>query len=127
VKKNFFPHFRGVCYLGLLIEGELKYKDNPVLPGVSEDSVEVLMRLRKHIPAILPAFGKRLYVRYKGQLTQCSKCLQSGHIRKNCTSATNNWVGYIQLFARSGAVPEFLLGNWMDYLRDHLSVLSSEA
>jgi len=115
------------AWLGLYgtIEGELKYRENPQLPGCTEDSVETLMRLRKHIPAILPAFGKRLYIRYKGQLTQCSKCLRSGHIRRNCSSTSNNWVGYIKLFAESGAVPEHLLGTWMEYLNDHISVLST--
>lgn len=106
------------------VEGELKYKDNPVLPGVSEDSLEVLIRLRKHIPAILPAYGKRMYIRYKGQPVQCSKCLGTGHIRRLCNSTANNWVGYIRLFVASGVVEDQMLGHWKDYLNDHISVLS---
>jgi len=106
------------------VEGELKYKSNPVLPGVSEDTLEVLIRLRKHVPSILPAYGKRLYVRYKGQPIQCSKCMGTGHIRRSCTSTSNNWVGYIRLFVNSGVVDNQMLGKWKEYLDDHIAVLN---
>lgn len=108
------------------VEGNLKFRDNPDLPGVWEDSVDVFMKLRKHIPSILPAFGKKLNIRYKGQPIMCSKCMIHGHIRKECTSSTNNWMGYVKMFVDSGTIHPSMFGNWYEYLQDHQSVLASQ-
>jgi len=108
-------------------EGNLKFRDNPELPGVWEDSIDVFMKLQKHIPTVvLPAYGKKLNVRYKGQPIMCSKCMTQGHIRKECTSNANNWMGFVKMFVDSGAFHPTMFGTWYEYLQDHQAVFSSQ-
>lgn len=83
------------------IEGQLKYLDTQV-PGIVQDNLEVLMRLCKHIPSPLPAFSKKLHVRYSGQPIKCSNCLALGHIRKNCNSSNNNWLSFVKSLIDTG-------------------------
>lgn len=96
----------------------LQYRDCAEIPGLIEDNVDVLMRLSKHIPSILPAFGKKLNIRYKGQPVMCSKCLTQGHIRKTCTSNANNWMGYVKRFVDSGTFHPSMFGAWFEHLKD---------
>jgi len=102
--------------LSLITSGEVKYRDNQELPGVEDDTLEVLMRLKRHIPSVLPAFGRKLNIRYRGQPIQCSKCLQSGHLRKTCPNNFNNWVGYVKSFVDSGVFTRDLFGKWIEHL-----------
>jgi len=105
----------------------IAYKDNPEVDGWCDDTLDVFMRLHKHIPSILPAFGKKLQIRYKGQPVLCSKCLNQGHIRRNCTSPANNWMGFVKYCVDSGAFSINMFGSWYEYLNDHQAVVNSQA
>jgi len=106
--------------------GELKHIDSKDIPGVLDDSIDVLMRLRKHIPSPLPAFSKKLFIRYKGQAIQCSKCMELGHIRKQCTSNVTNWMAFVKKLVDSKEIPTSYFGNWFEYLKATETVLSEE-
>jgi len=108
------------------IEGTPKYRENPEVEGWVEDTLDVLMRLHKHIPSVLPAYGKKLQIRYKGQPVLCSKCLMQGHIRRNCTSTANNWMGYVKYIIETGAFSIQMFGSWYEYYTDHQAVLNSQ-
>jgi len=105
------------------IIGDLKYLDHCELPGVLEDNIKVLMRLKKHIPSPLPAFSKKLIVRYKGQPVQCSRCMELGHIRRVCKNETNNWMGYVKTLVDKKSIPVAYFGNWFEYLKDQEEIL----
>lgn len=100
------------------VASTLQYRENPEIPDVVEDNIDLLMRLNKHIQSVLPAFGKRLNVRYKGQPIICSKCMIQGHVRKDCTTTANNWMGYVKMFVDSGAFHPSMFGNWYEYLQE---------
>jgi len=99
------------------IVGQLKYKYHPELPTVKDDHLEVLMKLNKHIPSTLPAFGKKIIVYYRAQPIQCSKCYELGHVRKNCTASVVNWLGYVKNLRSLNYIPDKLFGVWLGYLR----------
>jgi len=106
------------------IEGELRHKYHPRLPSVKDDYAEVLMKLTKHIPSTLPAFGKKIQVLYRGQPVQCSKCYTLGHIRRNCTSKANNWLDYVKSLLDQNFIPEAFFGVWLEYLRVHEAIVA---
>lgn len=108
------------------IEGEFRYKYHPELPSVKDDHLEVVMKLARHCPSTLPAFGKKVSVQYRGQPIQCSKCYDLGHTRRNCPSQTQNWLGYVKILQSQNFIPNSYFGVWLDYLRAHESVVSSE-
>jgi len=107
------------------IEGELRYIVSKDIPGVLDDTLEVLMRLRIHIPSPLPAYSRKLYVRYRGQQIQCSKCANFGHTRKYCKSDSTNWMDFVKKLVDSGNVPIPYFGNWYDFLQAQEIVLAS--
>jgi len=106
------------------IEGELKYLERKDIPGALEDTLEVLMRLRQHIPSVLPAFSKKLGVRYRGQPLQCSKCKELGHVRKVCTSDNNNWMAYVKNLVDKKLIPLDYFGSWYEYLQAREQILN---
>lgn len=95
------------------LESNIEYKPHPRRANLKQDSLEVLMRLRKHILATLPAYGKKFYVNYRGQPVQCSGCLELGHIRKNCTNERNNWSKYVKEIQSTKKVPDSYFGSWL--------------
>jgi len=108
------------------IEGELRYKYYSRLPTIKDDYAEVVMRMTRHIPFTLPAYGKKIQILYRGQPIQCSKCYELGHIRKECKASTNNWLGYVKSLLEKGYIPEKLFGMWIDYLRAHERVVNTK-
>jgi len=104
-----------------VVASTLQYRENPEVPEWVDDNIDLLMRLKKHIPSVLPAYGKKLNIRYKGQPILCSKCLIAGHVRKNCTSTANNWMGYVKMFVDSNLFHPSMFGTWYEYLQEQQS------
>jgi len=98
--------------------GELKYLDHPDYPGVFDDTLEVLWKLRNHIPSPLPAFSKKLIICYKGQPIQCSRCMEQGHISRVCKSASSNWMSYVKAFVDNKRIP----AEWVYLISPNLSL-----
>jgi len=97
------------------LESPLRYLTHPSKSALKQDSLEVLMRLRKHILSTLPAYGRKLFVNYRGQPIQCSGCLGQGHLRKECKSERSNWGKYIRELHATKRIPEAYFGSWSSF------------
>lgn len=109
------------------IEGELQPLPNKDIPGCFADNYEVLMKLRKHIPSPLPAYGRKLFIRYRGQQIQCSKCMALGHTRRYCNASTNNWMEFVKGLVDQNAAPRDYFGNWFDFVQAQETILNDPA
>jgi len=98
------------------ILGTVDYKSVDGLPNLKEDNIEVLMRLNKHIPLTLPAFGKKLYSQYRGQPILCSSCFELGHLRKECSNPRRYWAEYVRAIFATKQYPSELFGSWREIL-----------
>jgi len=96
-----------------VITQELVYKTHDGLPHLKEDNLEVFVKLRKHIPPILPAFGRKLFIKYRGQPIMCNSCYEIGHIKKTCPKTSITWIEHVRSVIESGIYPTMLLGNWI--------------
>ena len=99
------------------VESQIEYRDRDDAP-LKTDSLTVSMKLRKHIPGILPAFGRRLFVSYRGQPIQCGKCMDLGHIRSECKQDRTEWKEYVRTQFLTGYIPKNMLGDWANLLSD---------
>lgn len=96
------------------IDGEGEFKDHELAP-VKTDVVTFSMRLRKHIPSVLPAYGRKLQIFYHGQPKLCGACFERNHVRKDCTNPRVDWMKYVK-FINKELAPLSMLGRWGDYL-----------
>jgi len=84
---------------------------------IKTDEIRCKVRLNRHIPSVLPAYGRRLSVTYPGQPVTCGKCYQSGHVRAACQNPQADWIKtYVRSFYEAN-VPSKLLGRWFDLLK----------
>jgi len=100
-----------ICRFGVVVKKAI-YKEADDLKGITTDDIEVVAKLRKHIPGILPAFGRKMMVRYSGQPIVCGTCFQPGHLRKECTNERVEWAKYVKVFISEDVAPIELLGDW---------------
>jgi len=93
------------------------YEDASDQPSVKNDDVILKAVLRKHIPGILPAYGRRMMIQYPGQPILCGKCFEIGHIRKNCERPEPvKWSAFVKVVSQEKSVSRDMLGSWVDLL-----------
>jgi len=85
--------------------------------GVKTDDFVCTARIRKHIPGVLPAFGRRMLVRYPGQPLQCNSCYEFGHLKAKCENAKIDWASYVSVFLTEKVATPELIGKWFDILK----------
>lgn len=90
-----------------------KYTEADDCPGIATDDIECVAKLRKHIPGIIPAFGRRAYIRYPGQPLLCGKCFDIGHLRAKCAKDSVSWMSYVKFFIKEKVCDLSLLGEWV--------------
>jgi len=91
---------------------------NGEVDGIKTDDVLCVVKLRKHMPSFLPAYGIKLNVRYYGQPLQCSKCFNPGHLRKRCPNENAvEWSRYVNLLVEENVLKLEHLGNWVEKLQ----------
>jgi len=105
----------------MLIYGEVTqfpdFKLAPDCVNVRTDEIICKVKIAKHIPSLLPAYGQRLSVTYPGQPITCGNCFQAGHLRAKCTNSQADWVkNYVKSFYEAN-VSSKLLGRWFDLLK----------
>jgi len=105
-----------VLRFGALVK-TAKYVDPGDLPGVHTDDIVCTAKLRKHIPSILPAYGRKVNVRYSGQPLQCNKCYQYNHLRARCENPTIDWASYVRVFITEEVATSVMIGGWVDLLK----------
>ena len=74
----------------------------------------VKMKLHTPIPQLLPMWGKRIRIYYRGIQKLCPRCF-GNHPRKNCRSEKRKWLEYVLDFMEHHSqIPEELYGRWYD-------------
>ena len=77
---------------------------------IGNGTYSIKMRLRKDIPQLIPMWGKRIRVYYRGVQKLCSNCF-GPHPRKNCRSERVTWVAYcLRCMESQKDIPEELYG-----------------
>ena len=72
----------------------------------------VKMKLHSPIPQLLPMWGKRIRIYYRGVQKLCPRCF-GNHPRKNCRSEKRRWVDYILDFMdHYQEIPKEIYGRW---------------
>jgi len=80
---------------------------------VRSDDISCVMKLRKHVPSVLPAFGRKMMIRYAGQPLQCNKCFSGGHLRKKCESPESiEWAVYVKVVVKELSLDVMMVGDW---------------
>jgi len=105
-----------VLRFGALVK-PANYVDAGDLKGVHTDDIVCTAKLRKHIPSILPAYGRKVNVRYPGQPLQCNKCYQYNHLRARCENPTIEWVSYVRVFITEEVATSAMIGEWATLLK----------
>jgi len=101
-----------------VVVSSTKFVEADDLRGMNTDDLTCVAKLRKHIPGVLPAFGRKLSIRYPGQPLQCNKCYMFGHLRKACEKEALEWVNYVKAFVDEvdGIVTRDMIGEWQRIL-----------
>jgi len=103
------------------IEGEIDFISDRDDPSIATDDIVCQMRLERHIPNQLPAFGRKLNVSYRGQPIQCGACFGLGHKRSVCKENRADWLVYAEaIFNLEKNVTAVMLGRWHDLIKESL-------
>ncbi len=102
------------------IHGHPAYVPSSTEPDLVNDTMSVKMTLKRNIPSLLPAFGKKMNVVYRGQSRLCNKCYQVGHVSANCENERVDWMTYVRDFLRSDVAPREMLGRWADFAEENV-------
>lgn len=94
-----------------------EFEEAPGLKRIKSDNMICVIKLSKHIPNLLPAYGRRMNVTYSGQPIQCAKCYSFGHVRAKCEVAPKDWLmDYVRQFYEDGR-SSMMLGRWFDLFK----------
>ena len=87
----------------------------------------VKMKLHTPIPQLLPMWGKRIRIYYRGIQKLCSRCF-GNHPRKNCRSAKRRWVDYVLDFmGYHTEIPGELYGRWLGVVNNEFGEIIEKA
>jgi hypothetical protein len=78
----------------------------------------VKMKLHSPIPQLLPMWGKRIRIYYRGVQKLCPRCF-GNHPRKNCKSEKRRWVDYVLDFmGQYQDIPDEIYGRWYQVINE---------
>jgi len=103
---------------GVLVDEPAYIRDEEAT-NLCTDDLTCSMILSKHIYGLLPAFGRKIKVSYKGQPIQCGKCFGQGHIRSECTKERVDWLKYTKQILEENNLPSSMIGRWYDLIREN--------
>jgi len=93
------------------------FEDASDLPSVKADDILLTMKLRKHVPGILPAYGRKMIVFYPGQPILCGKCFELGHVRAKCEKEVAvKWISFVRVVSNEKFASKEMLGSWAELL-----------
>jgi len=71
------PHHvsRWLEHFGKIVQPP-NYEDASDLASVKSYDIGLTIILRKHVPVILPAYGRRIMIKYPGQPILCGRCFE---------------------------------------------------
>lgn len=99
------------------ITSKADFEDADDAPELKCDDIVMKAVLRKHIPGILPAYGRKMIIIYSGQPILCRKCFEVGHIGSKCPNETVKWATFVRTFAKMKFVSKEMLGDWTELLK----------
>jgi len=77
------------------------------------------VKLKQHVPEILPIFGKRFNLWYPGIPKQCKNCYEFEHIASQCKNQRLEWLDYVAKVHGTGYFRDELFGTWIDTLKKY--------
>jgi hypothetical protein len=86
--------------------------DNEYYNGI----YSIKMDLQTKPPQFLPISGKKIKIYYKGIAKRCVRCLETGHLKKDCTSARKDWMEYVSDLMFDTGFDLIMLGDAKKYL-----------
>ena len=99
--------------------------DSDVAP-IGSGTYSVKMKLKKDIPQMLPMFGKRIRVYYRGVQKLCTKCF-GNHNRLHCRNDKVRWIDYVLKFIEDNPdIPEEMYGRWWQVVNEEFGPVISE-
>ena len=85
-------------------------------PPVGTGTYSIKMRLDAPIPQLLPMFGKKITIEFKGVQRLCTNCFGL-HNRRACQSRKVQWIDYVRKFVDNNPdIPEEHYGRWIRVL-----------
>jgi len=88
------------------------------LNGIVTDEITCTVKLRKHVPNLLPAYGRKMSIRYPGQPIQCGRCMDVGHLRADCKGENVEWASYVKYFVKEKIMPVEMIGTWINIIKE---------
>jgi hypothetical protein len=86
--------------------------DNEYYNGI----YSIKMDLQAKPPQFLPISGKKIKIYYKGIEKRCVKCLETGHLKKDCTAPRKDWMEYVSDLMFDTGFDLIMLGDAKKYL-----------
>jgi hypothetical protein len=84
------------------------------------------MKLKKDIPQLLPMFGKRIRIYYRGVQKLCTKCF-GNHNRLHCRNDKVRWIDYVLRFIENNPdIPEEMYGRWWQVVNEEFGPVVPE-
>jgi predicted metal-dependent hydrolase len=85
------------------------------------------MRLKKEVPQLLPMWGKRIRIYYRGVTKLCPNCF-GAHARKNCRSEKVSWIQYVLRFMENNPdIPPEFYGKWWKIVNEEFGEIIQES
>ena len=86
----------------------------------------IKMRLKKEVPQLLPMWGKRIRIYYRGVTKLCPNCF-GAHARKNCKSEKVTWIQYVLRFMENNPdIPPEYYGKWWKIVNEEFGEIITE-
>jgi hypothetical protein len=88
--------------------------------NIGFDSYSIDVKLKRHIPDVLPIRGKRVRLTYPGIPAFCNRCWRIGHSHWDCQRNKCNWLEFVEDFYNNREVTDDMLGSWVDAVKKYL-------
>ena len=85
---------------------------------IGSGTYSVKMKLTRDIPQLIPMFGKRIRIYYRGVQKLCTNCF-GGHSRLHCRKDKVRWIDYVLKFMdQNPDIPEEMYGRWWQIVNE---------
>ena len=91
---------------------DIHHNTNPDADLVGTGSYSIQMRIDQEIPQMLPMYGKKVSISFRGVQALCGRCYGK-HNRRSCQSRKVEWIEYIEWFQkRNPEIEKKMYGRW---------------
>ena len=94
---------------------------------IGSGTYSVKMKLTKDIPQLIPMFGKRIRVYYRGVQKLCTNCF-GAHSRLHCRNDKVRWITYVLNFMdQNPDIPAEMYGRWWQIVNEEFGEITTGA